>query len=166
MPLPEPTTRVSPFDVILSQTENEDRANLEALAAGVGLDNQSITPDKLSGSHYQTDNNNVISNTLNAPLIRQYGWGQVTGTNGQLLGDAITFPSSFSTILGVNVSYLAARTSVASDITQLNVAFNTTEFTIAASNILNSGFSVNMRRATGTFAAGTFYGYSWEAWGL
>lgn len=73
MALPEPTTRVSPFDVILSQTENEDRANLEALAAGTGLDDNAVTSDKIDFSTLPISINSSSGTTVTATSYTNIG---------------------------------------------------------------------------------------------
>lgn len=47
MALPYTMPPVSPFDVITSQAENEKIANIEALAAGTGLDDGAVTTAKI-----------------------------------------------------------------------------------------------------------------------
>lgn len=60
MPLPYPMPPVSPFDTITAQETNERIANIEALAAGTGLNNGAITAVKTAfGGNYSTSEVNT-----------------------------------------------------------------------------------------------------------
>jgi len=115
----------------------------------------------------QTDNSNSIASATTAGLIVQQGWGQVVGGGAATLTDTVTFPTTFTTIMGVVISAGAASTGAAASITGLTTEYGST-LGIAAhwSDVTNSTVAINFVRQSGTFGTGTYYGYSWIAWGV
>ena len=116
---------------------------------------------------YQKDNSNTISNTTsNTNVLMQVGWGQVVGNNSTNVADTVTFPTSFTTVLGLVVTLGGVKTSpAAASITDLTLGY-TTVAEVSWSNLTNAGFQLDMNRSTTTFATTAFYGYTWMAWGI
>lgn len=134
---------------------------------GSYLTDDSVTPAKLTGRHYQTDNSNSIGNVSNGDLIFQYGWGQVLGDGTAAFETSVTLPTAFTTILGVSVCLLPVKATAATSITDLTSDYSTViANAIVAAPISTTGFNVLLQRASGTFGATTYYGFSWIAWGL
>ena len=119
---------------------------------------------------YQTDNNNTIaSNTSGKNVTIQAGWAANTGSAASSMSIPVTFPTAFTTILGVVTQLNAVKATTApSTIKDLNANYNTTAetFSVSAGTISETGFTANLARNSATFSAGTYYGFSWLAWGI
>lgn len=101
MSLPNTISPVSPFDVILSATTNDIIENIEALAAGTGLDANAVSADKLATSAIALGYTQITSNFATANQTAT----QVTG-----LSASVTIPAggrrvrvtAFAPVVGVN----------------------------------------------------------------
>lgn len=168
MALPYPTKVVLPFDIATAQDMNERHANDVALANGSGLDDGAVNPRSTSLFNYQTDNSGSIQNVLNGKLKVQMGWGQLAGSGTAVITDQVSFPQSFSTLLGVSASLVGVKAgSSASSVTDFTTTYGAgAGYSVASGLPSNSGFTMSMTRSTGTFSSSTYWGYSWIAWGL
>lgn len=163
----------------ISDFTNATHDHSDAVAGGSTLDSPTIvtptiaqinnasTPGVKLQLETQTDNSNSITSALTAAVYVQVGWGQVVGGGAATLTDSVTFPTSFSTVLGVAIAPLGISTpSAATDITGLTQSTSTTSgLVVATKSITTSGFTADLGRSTGTFSSSNFYGYSWIAWG-
>lgn len=116
----------------------------------------------------QTDNSNTIANATTAGFFVQYGTGQVLGNSAATLTDTVTFPTAFTTVLGVVVTPLGANSGVAADITSFSINYSggTTAIAANAYGISTTVFTPTFTRNAGTFANTLYWGYSWIAWGI
>lgn len=121
---------------------------------------------------YQTDNANSIGNTTSSTnVILRAGWGQVVGAGTDTITDAVTFPTAFTTVLGVVVTLntskaTTAMSSITDNSTSTAFSGSSTSYIVSADKISNTGFNAVLHRDSGTFGATVYYGYSWLAWGI
>jgi hypothetical protein len=126
--------------------------------------NNSTAPGVKLQVRTQTDNSNSISNATTAGVFVQYGWGQVQGNNTTTVSDTVTFPTAFTTVLGMTVSHLAAKVGTATSITDLGVA--TSANSVASVGVITTtGATVILSRGA-NYGNTAYYGYSWIAWGI
>jgi len=126
--------------------------------------NNSTAPGVKLQVRVQTDNNNSITNTTQAGVITQYGWGQIVGNGTSEITDTVTFPTPFTTILGFVVTQLGAKVGAAADLTGLDNAAGAGA--IARVGVLtNSTAPVTLNR-TADYGVTAYYGFSWIAWGI
>jgi hypothetical protein len=166
----------TPFDPLPASDLNDMVENIEALAAGTGLDNSAVIGAKIANYRipYQTDNNGSIASATGTAIIVQAGWGQMTGAGANTMNETVTFPAAFTTILGVVCTPIGAKAvSNAATITELvSAAGGPQDWGTLAYSFSTTGFSVEMNRhvqsggANTNFTSGTRYAYSWFAWGL
>lgn len=128
--------------------------------------NASGAPGVKITARTQTDNANTIASATTAGLIVQYGWGQINGNGTANITDTVTFPTAFTTLLGVMVSTGGNSIGTAANISGLTGAIPSTFSDTGWYNATNTGFTAQQIRSTGTFVAGNYYGYSWVAWGV
>lgn len=149
--------------------------NDESFHDGTGIDDDVILERHIAAgtlienTHYQTDNNNSISSTLDAKIQFQAGWAQELGNNTTSMTAAVTFPTPFTTVLGIITQLNAVKaTTPATSILDLNAVYNTggQTFTVSAGTMTTSGFTANLSRSTNNFGSTTYYGFSWLAWGI
>ena len=126
--------------------------------------NNSAAPGVKLQVRVQTDNSNSITNTTQAGVITQYGWGQIVGNGTTELTDTVTFPTAFTTILGFMVTQIGAKGGVASSITDLSSAAGAGSIA-RVGGITNSSVPVYLNR-TSAYAGTAYYGYTWIAWGV
>lgn len=128
----------------------------------------SAAPGLKKTMRVQTDNSNTIANTTQNGVFEQRGWGQALGNSTGTISEAVTFPTAFTTVLGVIVTPLGAKVSpAASDITGLDIALTgAIGYTYSANPVSTTGFTANLNRDSGTFGNTVYYGYSWIAWGV
>lgn len=157
MPLPNPSLSFSPFAILTAEEMNDLVENDQALSDGTALDIY----------NYQTDNANTVASFLDKNIKIQVGWGQMAGSGGSTISESVAFPENFTTVLGVLPGLTGVRGAVAANITELTTSYGAAAgYTVGASSITNTGFSVSMSRASGTFGATQYWGYSWIAWGM
>lgn len=141
MALPNTISPVSPFDIILSETTNEMIENVEALAAGTGLNDGVVTAPKIIGinkSNLTTDSNpykfrayrNAPANTGNGAFAVIAHDVEAFDTNNNLASGVYTVPvtgfyqfnwSGFATLsLGVDESFITALFKNGSEVTRGN----------------------------------------------
>lgn len=86
--LPYQTSTVSPFDIILAQTTNEMIANINALATGTGLGDNSVTASKLADG--------AVTNAKLDTTAGDIGgaWKAYTPTVASTVGTITTYTSS------------------------------------------------------------------------
>lgn len=112
----------------------------------------------------QTDNSDSIASATTDNFFVQFGWGQREGDGTASISSTVTFPTAFTSILGVAVSHGAAKaTSAAADITGL-VSAAGAGAAATWDDLTTTSVVVNLTR-TANYAAGNFYGFSWIAWG-
>ena len=131
--------------------------------------NNSAAPGVKLQLRTQTDNANSIASATTAGVFVQYGWGQSVGNNTASFADSVTFPTAFTTVLGVTISLGAAKSTpgAAANITGMDVEFvGASGLQPQWSDVTTSGFTANLGRVSGAFSDGVFYGYSWIAWGV
>jgi len=133
------------------------------------LGDDQVTPAKSALFNYQTDNSNSIASVSNGDIKIQAGWAQAVGNNTQSFSTGVTFPTAFTTVLGVVIQLNSVKaTTAASSIGDLNAPYNTggTTFAVSAGDITTSGFNAYLGRNASTFSSSTYYGFSWIAWGI
>jgi hypothetical protein len=132
--------------------------------------NNSSAPGVKLQVRTQTDNSDSISSATTAGVFVQYGYGQKLGTAAGTMSETVTFPTAFTTPMGVNLSFMGtvATTAAASasGFTSSYTSAATTGFVLDASSISTTGFTVNWNRTSGSFGNTTYYAYSWIAWGI
>lgn len=113
----------------------------------------------------QTANNGTISNNTFPGLKIQSGWGQFLGNSTTSIQTTVTFPESFTTVMGVIISFngYKATAGAAADIRGFNTRIATSAW-IEAVNITDSNFIASASN-TNTMGA-RYHGYSWVAWGV
>ena len=115
-------------------------------------------------TNYQTDNDNTIASSTNQEVKYQGGWGQVEGNGSTSINVTITFPQAFTTLLGFVATHGPGRSGTAANLSNFTTA-------AAAGSIIFPGVltvsnaPITLSR-TGTYGAGSYYAYSWLAWGL
>ena len=109
----------------------------------------------------QADTTNV---TQTAAVI-QAGWGQILGTGAAGIVETVTFPTSFTTVLSVDVTFIGYKSggTAATAITEFNTSVGGGNVAQAV-NITASNFVMSMQ-SSGTFGA-VYHGYSWVAIGI
>lgn len=117
---------------------------------------------------FQTKNSGSFANVTAENVIWQAGWGQTVGDGvNSYIETTVTFPVTFDTLYGVNASLLPVKTSAPADITAFDVDYTTVMASASvAAPISTSGCNILLQRASGSFSATTYYGYSWIAWGI
>ena len=159
----------TPLNTIVNEINgNLDNANIASSAAisGSKLADDSVTPAKISGRHYQLDNSGSKSSVTDANIIYQSGWDQAQGDNTAQLDFTITFPEAFTTVLGVIAAPLGTKSSSAAANIGEFTAGSLSGTTCISSNITTTGFDIDMNRESGNFSSATYYACSWIAWGV
>ena len=110
---------------------------------------------------YQTDNANTIASATGTLKV-QYGYGQILGSGTANMSETVTFPTAFTTVLGVTVSWIGYKISAATTVTDFTTKVGIG--VIEAIPITNSGFTMQAT-STGIFGA-AYHGYAWTAWGV
>ena len=126
--LPYQISTVSPFDIILAQTTNETIANINALATGTGLGDNSVTADKLAVNAV-TGNDGWISTSdtwtyASASTFTVSGdktgiytkgtrlkWTQTTVRYGVVVNSSYSAPNTTVTI-AVNTDFVIANATI------------------------------------------------------
>lgn len=178
MALPYTMDPVSPFDIITSQAQNERIANIEALAAGSGLDDGAVTPAKRSGgfatgssTFSASTGNEVITGVGFAPKKVQFTWSASDGTGGASNGSrgigfgVMTSSAQNAVVFSVRTGVPSAYSNNNNDRCVFNVAFDTgssswTPRMVASFVSMDSdGFTVNKTTAVNaTLVNWTAYG--------
>lgn len=115
----------------------------------------------------QTDNSNSIASATTAGLIIQQGWIQIIGDGTGTIEDTVTFPTAFTTVMGVMIGLAGVKASVASSVTDLTTAMaGGVGWSAASSSVTTTNFLLTIARNTGNFTATSYYGASWIAWGV
>jgi len=128
--------------------------------------NNSSAPGVKLQRRTQTDDSNSIANATTAGVITQMGWGQVQGSGSINTTDTVTFPTAFTTVLGVQISILGYKTpSAATSITAMTGNFGAI-YSAAAHDISTTQFTAEIIRGSSTMSASVYFGYSWIAWGV
>lgn len=129
--------------------------------------NNSSAPGVALQLRTQTDNSNSIASATTAGLIVQYGWGQLIGSGTASMSETVTFPTTYSTIMGMIVTGGGATdtdSTAATSITDFEVTTNTVA---TYSSVTTSTASVRLERAGGeSFTNTRYWGYAWIAWGV
>lgn len=150
-------------------------ANDASFNDGTGIANDAILSshilagELLENVNYQTDNSNTIASNTNQKVKLQMGWNQAVGTGASAFTVAVTFPTAFTTVLGVVTSLNAVKsTTAASGLTDTSANYHTGSevFGISAGTVTASGFTANLARTAGSYAGTTYYLFSWIAWGI
>ena len=132
--------------------------------------NNSSAPGVKLQVRTQTDDNNSISSATTAAVFMQYGWGQAAGNDTTSFTTAVTFPTAFTTVMGVIVSPGAASgggSTAATSITNLTTEFaNTQGLNAQWSDVTTTGFNVTLGRTATNFGSTAWYSFSWIAWGV
>lgn len=127
--------------------------------------NKKVTVGDLLAHRTQTDNSGSISSATTSGLIVQYGWGQFQGSVAATITDTVTFPTAFTTPMGVITNWLGANATAVADITGFTAEATVLAAAVQTYNISTTGFTIKMNRISGNFGT-SFYGYSWIAWGV
>lgn len=112
-----------------------------------------------SGIRYQS---NTTNSNQNGVWI-QSGWGFMVGDGTIVTAEDVTFPTGFTTLLGLVVSCIGYKDS--SDPTGME---NFSQFSAMASvhAAASGSFTVTITASSGTIAASRRVGYSWIALGI
>lgn len=156
-------------DTLVGRDSTDTLTNKTLTTPTIAQINNSSAPGVKFQVRTQTDNSNSIASATTAGVYMQYGWGQKVGDNvSTIIQDSVTFPTAFTTVLGVIVVPGAVSTGAASDITGLTTTWGSagTQPTYTWTSVTTSGFTVNMSRSSGAFGSSAYYGYSWIAWGV
>ena len=172
------TTNITKGDVGLGNVDNTSNATERAATATltnktlttptIAQINNSTAPGVKLQLRTQTDNSNSIASATTAGVFVQYGWGQIVGNDTSGLSETVTFPTAFTTVLGVSISFGGVKTgSSAATITALDISLAGASGPHAVwSSVTTSGFTANLARVAGSFSSSNFHGYSWVAWGV
>lgn len=159
--------KTAPTGDAVGTTDTQTLTNKTISTPTIAQINNSSAPGVKLQLSTQTDNSDSISSATTSGVFVQYGWGQVAGNGTATLSNSVTFPTAFTTVLGVTLTGLAAKASpAATDITGLTAGFSGVAQGTTAESITNTGFTAVLNRSTGTYSSGAFYGYSWTAWGV
>lgn len=132
--------------------------------------NSSGAPGVKISARTQTDNSNSISSATTNGLFMQHGWGQMLGNGSVTMNESVTFPTTFSTVMGVAVSVMGvtgADSTPGSSVTDFESSFTAFPAMTMPSGISNSGFTAVYTVQSGnSFNSSRYYAYSWIAWGV
>jgi hypothetical protein len=118
---------------------------------------------RLSQMRFQLD----TTNSTQENVIMQAGWGWKIGDGTNSIAETVTFPTAITTVLTVIPGLLGTLGSDPAAIGDLTSGLpGAIGWSVSADDIATTGFTVTMSRNTGTFSAGTRYGYSWIAFGV
>lgn len=160
-------------DTLVGRATTDTLTNKTLTSPKIGTDlqdssgNVNATPSTtglLLTARTQTDNSNSIASATTNALRVQYGWGQVEGNGTASMTDTVTFPTAFTTTLGFMAFHIGAKTSAATSITDLNVAASAASV-VRGGVISTTAADITMTR-TSNYSAGSYYGYTWIAWGV
>lgn len=158
-------TNVSTDTFTITRTQESTSARSinvgDMIAAGI----TAKTVTDIENKSTQTDNSNSIANTTSS-LNMQFGWGQMLGSGAAKTTETVTFPSAFTTVLGVQISMLGFKaTPAATDITGLVGDYGTI-YQVYATTITTSNFKAEIDITSGTMSNTVYFGYAWIAWGI
>lgn len=167
-------------DVGLGNVDNTSDATKDAAATTltnktlttptIAQINNSSAPGVKLQVRTQTDDSNSISSATTAGVFVQYGWGQMIGNSTAIMSESVTFPTAFTTVLGVLCAPQASTGNdsvAASSITDFEVSTGADGVMASSRSVSMSGFTVDLsREGASTFASNRYYGYSWIAWGV
>lgn len=152
---------------------NITNANIAAAAAisGTKLADDSVTGVKINSYRipYQTRDSNSVASTTGTAIKIEAGWSQVIGNGTATTSQSITFPTAFSTLLGVMAvpfGVTGADSTPATSITDFESSFTANAASVSASSASTTGFTATLTVSSGSLNNTRYYGYSWIAWGL
>lgn len=123
----------------------------------------------LNDVRYQNENSLVIASSTQDNVLKQYGWGQITGDGTANIIKTVTFPTEFDTVLWAASGAIARSTSAtvaASSITDLTVGFTSEAVSCSYDDLTTTTMRCILGRSDGGgFTSGAEYGFWWEAIG-
>jgi hypothetical protein len=126
-------------------------------------------PQILTKARYQTDNSNTIANgAAGTEIVMQMGWGQLVGDASADMSDTITFPTPFTTVLGVIAAPAGiggSDTVAGASITDFEVSPGAGGWNAQPASVTTSGFTLHLTRDA-FFGNNRYWAYSWIAWGI
>lgn len=151
-------------DTLIDTEETADKDEIVAKIAGTERLRINASGIKVS-ENYQS----ITSNSVQAKVVEQSGWSFVTFTGSEYAATkAITFPVAFTSILGVIVTYIGAKSgSDPTAITEGTLGTGSTGMCSAgAYSLLTTGFTAFSGRTSEIApASGTRQLFAWRAWG-
>lgn len=113
---------------------------------------------------------NHTTTTTYSNIVMQTGFEYLqTGAGGQTnLSGTVTFPTAYTTLLGVIPNVTGAKNSATppTGITDNTASFSAGDVLGSADSVTNSTFLLHIRLISGTFGANQSWNASWIAWGI
>lgn len=152
-------------DTLVGKATTDTLTNKTLTTPTIAQINNSSAPGVKLQLNTQTDNSNSISSATTAGLYIQTGWGQFAGNGTATQTETVTFPTAFTTVYSLQVTFVgatAADSTAATSITDLEVASGTIWGRAHGISTTNAVMGLG---TSGTFASTRFYAYSWTAIG-
>lgn len=163
MPLPNTGMSFTPFDPLAASELNDLVENIEALAAGTGLNNASVPSTALVEGYLRLRRRDITTDSAPTGYTEQVGWAFINGDGGSTVTTTVTFPVAFSAVPVPFISYIGAKADP--DPTTISqFSSGASGFYAHCGGVSTTGFTAAIiaRDSGGTTAAGTNYGFSWR----
>lgn len=162
MALPFPGQDAVPFTTLTAQFYDETIANIESLAAGTGLDDGVVTPDKRSGGFVSgvieqatlsTTGNKVVTGVGFMPVMVDFQVVPTSNAASMVLGmGSMTASTQYTTGISGSTSAASRYGSTNNCIVWVSAGSSTPSLLAQRVSLDADGFTINVTTASGAFS--------------